>query len=66
MAGPRTRHTLRRSCGSLEPACRSGPQGQGMDVESAYALLAELELRDVDDLGTAWFEAELAELLPSA
>jgi len=56
--------TLRSSCGSLEPACRSGPQARGMDIESAHDLLAGLELRDVDDLGTAWFEAELAELLP--
>ena len=35
-----------------------------MDIESAYDLLAELELREVEDLGAAWFEAELAELLP--
>ncbi len=37
-----------------------------MDIESAYALLAELELRDVEDLGDDWFEAELADLLPLA
>ena len=37
-----------------------------MDIESAYALLAELELRDVEDLGAAFFEDELAELLPPA
>ena len=37
-----------------------------MDIESAYALLAELELRDVEDLGAAFFEDELAELLPLA
>lgn len=37
-----------------------------MDIERAYALLAELDVRDVEDLGAAWFEAELAELLPPA
>ena len=37
-----------------------------MDIDSAYALLAELELREVEDLGAAWFEADLAELLPLA
>ena len=37
-----------------------------MDIERAYALLAELELREVEDLDAAWFDAELAELLPSA
>ena len=37
-----------------------------MDIERAYALLAELELREVEDLDAGWFEAELAELLPLA
>ena len=37
-----------------------------MDIDTAHALLAELELREVEDLGAAWFEAELAELLPLA
>ena len=37
-----------------------------MDIESAHALLAELELHEVDELDAAWFEAELAELLPLA
>ncbi|GAB4081772.1 hypothetical protein GCM10028783_27210 [Modestobacter muralis] len=57
---------MRTSCGSLAPVCRSGPQGRGMDIESAYDLLAELELHEVEDLGADWFEAELAELLPLA
>ena len=35
-----------------------------MDIETAYALLAELELHDVEDLGDAYFEAELDDLLP--
>jgi len=55
---------LRESCGGLEARSRCAPQGRGMDIESAYALLAELELHEVDDLGAAWFEAELAEVLP--
>lgn len=37
-----------------------------MDIETAQALLAELELHDVEDLGDDWFEAELADLLPLA
>jgi hypothetical protein len=37
-----------------------------MDIETAYALLAELELHDVEDLGDDWFEAELSDLLPLA
>ncbi|MCW2696332.1 MAG: hypothetical protein JWR62_1417 [Modestobacter sp.] len=37
-----------------------------MDIDEAYALLAELEVREVEDLGTEYFEAELAELLPLA
>ena len=37
-----------------------------MDIDSDYALLAELELRELEDLGDAWFEADLAELLPPA
>ena len=37
-----------------------------MDIETAYALLAELELREVEDLDQAYFEAELQELLPLA
>ena len=41
-------------------------EARRMDIESAYALLAELELRDVEDLGADWFEAELADLLPLA
>jgi hypothetical protein len=37
-----------------------------MDIDAAYALLAELELREVEDLGMEYFEAELADLLPLA
>ena len=38
----------------------------GEDINEAIALLAELELQDVEDLGVDYFEAELAELLPLA
>ena len=58
------------SCGDLADRwsrpCGPARNVVGMDIESAYALLAELELRDVEDLGTEWFEAELADLLPLA
>jgi hypothetical protein len=37
-----------------------------MDVTEAFALLAELELREVEDLDRGYFEAELRELLPVA
>ena len=37
-----------------------------MDIETAYALLAEFELREVEDLGSDWFEADLQEQLPLA
>ena len=37
-----------------------------MDIDAAYALLAELELREVEDLGQEYFEAELTDLLPLA
>jgi len=37
-----------------------------MDIETAHDLLAELDIRDAEDLGAEWFEAELAELLPLA
>ena len=37
-----------------------------MDINAAYALLAELELREVEDLGADWFEAELADSLELA
>ncbi|TWH71787.1 hypothetical protein JD78_00285 [Modestobacter roseus] len=45
---------------------RPASQGRGMDLATARALLAELELHEVEDLDDAWFEAELAELLPTA
>jgi hypothetical protein len=37
-----------------------------MDIDEAFALLAALELREVEDLDGAYFEAELQELLPLA
>ena len=37
-----------------------------MTVDDAYALLAELELHEVGDLGAEYFEAELQELLDVA
>jgi hypothetical protein len=57
---------LRFSCGWLEPGVRKAADAQVMDIETAYALLAELELHEVGELDDAYFEAELRELLPSA
>jgi len=37
-----------------------------MDIDEAFALLAQLELREVEDLDRGYFEAELQELLPLA
>ncbi len=37
-----------------------------MDIETAFALLAELELREVEELDAEWFEAELRDCLPLA
>jgi len=37
-----------------------------MDIEEAFALLAALELREVEDLDRDYFEAELRAVLPSA
>ena len=37
-----------------------------MDIEEAFALLAALELREVEDLDQAYFEAELHAALPLA
>jgi hypothetical protein len=37
-----------------------------MDINDAFALLAQLELHEVDDLDGEYFEAELRELLPLA
>ena len=45
---------------------RDAPQAQGMDIDAAFALLAELELREVEELDTGWFEAELTSYLPVA
>ena len=57
---------LRVPCGWLEPAVRNAAQGGGMDIETAYALLAEVELREVEELDAGWFEAELTAYLPLA
>jgi len=57
---------LRFSCGRLASAARNAPEARGMDIETADLLAAELVLRDVEDLDSAWFEAELAEQLPEA
>ena len=35
-----------------------------MDIEDAFALLAELELHEAEELDREYFEAELRELLP--
>ena len=37
-----------------------------MHIEDAFALLAELELHEVEDLDVGYFEAELHALLPLA
>ena len=37
-----------------------------MDIDTASALPAELELREVEDLDVDWFEAELDACLPMA
>ena len=58
--------TLRVSCGGLERPARKGPEGEVMDINEAFALLAELELHEVEELDRDWFEAELRELLPPA
>ena len=62
-------HT-RRSCGDLAErwsrTCGSARSVLGMDIDAARALLAELELREVEDLGTEYFEAELADHLELA
>ena len=57
---------MRFPCGWLEPAAREPPDARGMTLEDAYALLAELELREVEDLDADWFEAELRDCLPLA
>ena len=66
----RGRMHTRWSCGDLAERssrpCGKARSVLGMDIETAYALLAELELHDVEDLGDDYFEAELADLLPPA
>jgi hypothetical protein len=58
--------TLRVPCGAPEPPARKVPEGGCVDIDDAFALLAELELRDVEDLDRGYFEAELQGLLPLA
>ena len=57
---------MRVPCGSLQPGARKPPDARDMTVDAAFALLADLVLREVDDLGAEYFEAELQELLPLA
>ena len=45
---------------------RKRPEAQGMDIEAAFALLAELELHEVEELDREYFEAELQAVLPLA
>ena len=45
---------------------RKRPEAQVMDIEAAFALLAELELHEVEDLDREYFEAELQAVLPLA
>ena len=45
---------------------RKRPDAQGMDIEAAFALLAELELHEVEELDREYFEAELLAVLPLA
>ncbi len=55
--------TVRVLRGGPELPARTGPEGGGMDV---HEDLAGLDLRDVEDLDHAYFEAELRDLLPVA
>jgi hypothetical protein len=57
---------LRFPCGSLAPAVREPLQAGAVDITEAFALLAELDLHDVEELDRAWFEAELRAALPVA
>ena len=45
---------------------REPPQARLMDIDTAFALLAELELHEVEELDADWFEAELRDCLPLA
>ena len=45
---------------------RKRPEAQGMDIQAAFALLAELELHEVEELDREYFEAELQAVLPLA
>ena len=48
------------------PIARKAPEGGGMDISEAFALLAELELHEVEELDREYFEAELQATLPLA
>ena len=60
----------RRSCGSLADRwslpCGAAPNVVGMDINAAYALLAELELHDVEELDDQYFDALLTDYLETA
>jgi hypothetical protein len=45
---------------------RERPEARAMDIEAAFALLAELELHEVEELDQEYFEAELQATLPLA
>ena len=47
-------------------AARKAAEAQDMHIDEVYALLTGLELREVEDLGADWFEAELADSLELA
>ena len=45
---------------------RKRPDARAMDIEAAFALLAELELHEVEELDRDYFEAEQQAVLPLA
>jgi hypothetical protein len=45
---------------------RERREARVMDIEAAFALLAELELHEVEELDREYFEAELQATLPLA
>ena len=45
---------------------REAAQAQVMDIDTAFALLADLDLREVEELDAGWFAAELESYLPLA
>ena len=58
--------TVRVPCGRLVPTARKAPEGGGMDISEAFALLAEFDLHDVEELDRAYSEAQLRAELPLA